>query len=36
MYLKDDIPQPEGISMDSQDNIYLVSEPNLFYKFSKK
>ncbi|TMV66853.1 hypothetical protein FGX54_22770, partial [Salmonella enterica subsp. enterica serovar Anatum] len=30
--LRDDIPQPEGIAMDN--DLYIVSEPNLFYKFS--
>lgn len=33
--LREDIPQPEGIAMDDDDNLYLVSEPNLFYKFSR-
>lgn len=33
--LKKDIPQPEGITMDENSNLYIVSEPNLFYKFSK-
>ncbi len=32
--LRDDIPQPEGIAMDNENNLYIVSEPNLFYKFS--
>ncbi|EDT6885497.1 YjiK family protein [Salmonella enterica subsp. enterica] len=33
--LREDIPQPEGITMDDDDNLYIVSEPNLFYKFSR-
>ncbi|ECG8591766.1 hypothetical protein FNI11_18815 [Salmonella enterica subsp. salamae] len=32
--LREDIPQPEGIAMDDNNNLYIVSEPNLFYKFS--
>ncbi|ELV2714595.1 YjiK family protein [Salmonella enterica] len=32
--LRDDIPQPEGIAMDNENNLYILSEPNLFYKFS--
>ncbi|EAO2384919.1 hypothetical protein E2T74_12385 [Salmonella enterica] len=32
--LRDDIPQPEGIAMDNENNLYIVSEPKLFYKFS--
>jgi uncharacterized protein YjiK len=33
--LNKSVPQAEGIAIDQNDNIYLVSEPNLFYKFSK-
>lgn len=34
--LLSNIRQPEGITMDDKSNLYIVSEPNLFYKFSKK
>lgn len=33
--LKDSAPQPEGMTMDREGNLYVVSEPNLFYKFSR-
>lgn len=33
--LREDILQPEGIAMDNENNLYIVSEPNLFYKFSR-
>ncbi len=33
--LKQDIPQAEGVTMDDDGNLYLISEPNYFYKFSK-
>ena len=34
--LRRSVPQAEGIAMDDQQNLYLVSEPNLFYVFQKK
>ncbi|MCJ2374054.1 SdiA-regulated domain-containing protein [Pseudomonas sp. RGM 3321] len=33
--LQNSAPQPEGLTMDRDGNLYVVSEPNLFYKFSK-
>ena len=33
--LRRSVPQAEGIATDPQGNLYLISEPNLFYKFSK-
>ena len=28
-----DIPQPEGVVLDSRGELFVVSEPNLFYRF---
>ncbi len=34
--LKENVPQAEGITMDDDGTLYLISEPNLFYKFTRK
>ena len=33
--LKRGVPQAEGLAIDDQGVLYLVSEPNLFYRFAK-
>ncbi|MNZ88855.1 SdiA-regulated [compost metagenome] len=33
--LKRTAPQPEGVTLDKDGNLYVVSEPNLFYAFRK-
>lgn len=33
--LGESAPQPEGVTMDAEDNLYVVSEPNLFYVFQR-
>ena len=33
--LADTIPRAEGVTIDDQGTIYLVSEPNLFYVLRK-
>jgi uncharacterized protein YjiK len=34
--LKDTIPRAEGVAIDEQGTLYMVSEPNLFYAFKKQ
>jgi len=34
--LKDTIPRAEGVTIDEAGNLYMVSEPNLFYRFEKQ
>ncbi|MDH1264605.1 MULTISPECIES: SdiA-regulated domain-containing protein [unclassified Pseudomonas] len=34
--LKESVPQAEGVAMDNEGGLYLISEPNLFYVFKKK
>ncbi|TBU89208.1 SdiA-regulated domain-containing protein [Phytopseudomonas dryadis] len=33
--LADGVPQGEGMTFDDQGNLYIVSEPNLFYRFGR-
>ncbi|MCB1667124.1 MAG: SdiA-regulated domain-containing protein [Porticoccaceae bacterium] len=33
--LTENIPQPEGITLDNQGSLFIISEPNLFYRFDR-
>jgi uncharacterized protein YjiK len=34
--LSTDVPQAEGVTFDEKSVLYLVSEPNLFYRLERK
>ena len=34
--LQADIPQAEGITLDGKGDLYIVSEPNLLYRFIRR
>lgn len=34
--LKDTVPRAEGVTVDEAGTLYMVSEPNLFYRFEKQ
>ena len=34
--LRQSAPQPEGLTLDNDGHLYVVSEPNLFYRFSRR
>ncbi|MOA64726.1 hypothetical protein D3C78_1908710 [compost metagenome] len=34
--LQKGIPQAEGVTIDDEGHLYLISEPNLFYRFTRE
>ena len=34
--LKKDVPQAEGVAVGPQGEVFVLSEPNLFYRFERK